>query len=408
MKLSRAVQAVLSIACVAVAAGFGTSAHFYSESLSSTFFAVALCSVVIIQLRVCGIWPDGLILIGAAALLALVDFRFLHYHERFIAWISFFGLCSLLLLFLRAIWSDGAQRKLMLLAVIPSLLFVVSEWYASNMLDLTEKLHPRTLDLYLFSFDGSLHVQIPFLIGQAFWMWPWFKIISEIIYVCLPVPIALVYAGLLVRSGEKALPAMAAFLFTGPIGILFYNLFPAAGPAHIFTHGEFPWRSLDTNLLRRLFLEPIAIHAARNAIPSLHMGWVLLAWWYSRGLSWWERSIAFLFVFFTFFATMGTGEHYFIDLVVALPFALFMQALCSWPPVWKNHAQLGAMAFGLCAVLAWFAALRFANHFFWLSPVIPWTTCAVTVAVTLWIKHRIASPVSFATASQGEQLQYES
>jgi hypothetical protein len=39
-------------------------------------------------------------------------------------------------------------------------------------------------------------------------------------------------------------------------------------------------------------------------------------------------------------------------------------------------------------VLAWFAALRFAPNFFWISPLIPWTACAATVGVTIWIKGR--------------------
>ena len=34
---------------------------------------------------------------------------------------------------------------------------------------------------------------------------------------------------------------------------------------------------------------------------------------------------------FTVFATMGTGEHYFIDLIVAVPYALFILSLTnSW------------------------------------------------------------------------------
>jgi hypothetical protein len=62
------------------------------------------------------------------------------------------------------------------------------------------------------------------------------------------------------------------------------------------------------------------------------MAWVLLVWWYSRALSWWERSIAFFFLFFTVLATLGTGEHYLIDLVVAFPFAVFVEALVRFRP----------------------------------------------------------------------------
>ena len=387
MKLPRAAQVLLTIVCVAVAAGFGTSSQFYAESLSSAFFAIALVSVVIIQLRISGLWPDGLALVGLTTLLAIVDFRFLHYTPHFMAWFSFFGLNSLLLLALRAIWSEGDRRKLLIFAFVPSLLFVTSEWFASNMLELTEKLHPKTLDLYLYYFDGSLRVQFPFLMGQAFALWPWFKIAGELFYVGLPIPIALVYSGQLLRGRERAISAMAAFLFTGPVGIIFYNIFPAMGPVHLLRAG-FPWHPLDIAILRRVVLEPVALRGPRNAIPSLHMGWVLLCWWYSRGLSWWERGITILFLLFTFCATMGTGEHYFIDLVLAYPFALFMQALCAWPPAWKNNGGVSALLFGVLTVLAWFAALRFAPNFFWISPIIPWLACAATVGVTIWIKGR--------------------
>jgi hypothetical protein len=112
------------------------------------------------------------------------------------------------------------------------------------MLDWTEKLHPRVLDLYLYSFDGSLHVQPGILMGQAFATWPWFRLTSILFYIGLPIPIALVYSGQLLRRQERALPTMLAFLLTGPLGILFYNLFPALGPAHLLNQ-MFPWRLIN-------------------------------------------------------------------------------------------------------------------------------------------------------------------
>jgi len=402
MKLARIIQILLTALLIVVAGGFATSAQFYSESLSSPFFAIALISVVIVQLRVCGLWPDGPALLVCTALLAVIDFRFLRYQPHFMAWFSFFGLSALLLLLLRAVWSAGDRRKLLIYAFVPSLLFVASEWFASNMLDLTEKLHPRTLDLFLYSFDGSLHVQLSFLMGQAFRTWPWFHIAGELFYVGLPIPIALVYSGQLLRVREKAFSAMAAFLLTGPVGIIFYNLFPAMGPIHLVGRA-FPFHPLDASMFRLMFLEPVAIHGPRNAIPSLHMGWVLLTWWYSRGLSIFERVIVMLFVIFTFCATMGLGEHYFIDLVVAFPFALLMVALCAWPPAWANRVRLAVLLLTLLTILLWFVALRYAPHFFWTSPAIPWLLCAFTVASALWMKKRFDDTVPAATDAAAVQ-----
>lgn len=393
MKLPRAAQVLLTIVLAAVTAGFGTSAKFYAESLSSAFFAIALISVVIIELRVSGLWPDGAGVISLTAVFALVDFRFLHYAPHFMAWFSFLGLSSLFLLALRAIWSEGDRRKLLLFAFVPSLLFVTSEWFASNMLDLTERWHPRTLDLFLYSFDGSLGVQISFLMGQAYALWPWFKIAGELFYVGLPIPIAVVYSGQLLRVRQRAIPAMAAFLLTGPIGIIFYNIFPAMGPVHL-VRNSFPWHPFSADMFRRVLLEAVAIHGPRNAIPSLHMGWVLLTWWYSKGLSVVERSITMLFVVFTVCATMGTGEHYLIDLVLAYPFAILMMALCAWPPAWKQTRVLQALLFGTATILVWFAALRYTPHVFWISTAVPWLLCAATVGVSIWVKKRFDGAAS--------------
>jgi len=393
LNLPRAAQVLLTIVLAAVTAGFGMSAKFYAESLSSAFFAIALISVVIIELRVSGLWPDAAALLGLTALFALVDFRFLHYAPHFMAWFSFLGLSGLFLLALRAIWSEGDRRKLLLFAFVPSLLFVTSEWFASNMLDLTERLHPRTLDLFLYSFDGSLGVQISFLMGQVYALWPWFKIAGELFYVGLPIPIAVVYSGQLLRARRRAIPAMAAFLLTGPIGIVFYNIFPAMGPIHL-VRSSFPWHPFSADMFRRVLLEPVAVHGPRNAIPSLHMGWVLLTWWYSRGLSVAERSITMLFVVFTVCATTGTGEHYLIDLVLAFPFAVLIMALCAWPPAWKQIEVLQALVFGVITILAWFAALRYAPRMFWISPALPWLLCVATVGASVWLKRRFDGPAS--------------
>ena len=182
-----------------------------------------------------------------------------------------------------------------------------------------------------------------------------------------------------------------AFLATGPIGVLFYNLLPALGLAHLFGQ-NFPWVPLSITQASRLLVEQVPLTGAPNAIPSLHMAWVLLVWWYSRGLSWWERAIAFLFVFFTILATMGTGEHYFIDLVVAFPFALFIEALFAFAIPLTNARRLLALGFGLLATLGWLLSLRYATHFFWSSPIVPWGLCAITVAFSIWMESRLRLP----------------
>ena len=174
----------------------------------------------------------------------------------------------------------------------------------------------------------------------------------------------------------------SAFLVTGPVGILFYNLFPACGPRYLFQQG-FPFHVFPIHQASRLLLEPTAIEGARNAMPSLHMAWTLLAFWYSRGLSWWERSIALFFVAFTVLGTMGLGEHWFADLVVAFPFALMIQASCAYNVPWKEPARISAFFLGLLGTLGWFASSRYAPKFFWSSPIVPWGLVIATIALTI-------------------------
>lgn len=377
-----AAKILCTFALFVCAGAFAANPQIYTEAIVSAFFALALASVIILHLRVRPKWSDAVLILAATAVIAIVDLAILKYPRAIMAWFSFAGLSSLLILGIRVIWAEEEDRKPLLWAWVPALLFVASEWFASTFLEWTSAAHPKTLDLYLFSFDSSMRVQLSFVVGRWFWHWPWLRLAGMIFYIGLPVSIALVYAGHLVRSRAKAFPAMLAFLLTGPVGILFYNFFPAVSPKALFGR-NFPFNPLTVPQAVRLFLEPVPVQGPRNAIPSLHVAWTLLAWWYSRGLSWWERSIAMAFLAFTLLTTLGSGEHYFIDLVVAFPFALMMEALCEYSLSWRDARRLTPFFFGLVATLGWFAALRYAGKFFWISPALPWALAAATVALTI-------------------------
>jgi hypothetical protein len=388
---------------LAVCAGFfATHARFYEEALIDGFFSLALASVLILHLRVRPKWSDALFVLAGVALCAAVDFKILGYTPRPMVWFSFIGLSSFLVLAIRTVWAEASERRMLLYAGVPALLFVISEYFASDMLAWTSAAHPKTLDLYLLSFDCSLRIQFSFLVGQMFQRHSWLYVPSLLVYLGLAIPIALVYAGKLVREKERAFPIMLAFLVTGPVGILFYNLFPACGPRYLFLQG-FPFHVFPIDQAPRLLLEPIAIEGARNAMPSLHMAWTLLAWWYSRGLSWWERSIALFFLAFTVLGTLGLGEHWFLDLVVAFPFALMILAACAYNLTWNAPARVSAFLFGLMCTLAWFVALRHAPRLFWASPVIPWSLIIATISVAIYLQTKLDRVAAIEPAAEARE-----
>jgi hypothetical protein len=88
---------------------------------------------------------------------------------------------------------------------------------------------------------------------------------------------------------------------------------------------------------------------------------------------------------------MGTGEHYFVDLVVAAPFTLFFYAIFCAEISWCDHKRWAAILGRMAMVLTWFALLRHEPHLFWNSPAIPWAMVVVTVVGTLWLKRSLSA-----------------
>lgn len=401
MRIPIAAKIALTLAIAGGAVLLVTNAYFAGKAMPFLFFTLTLASVSVVLFRVGRSWLDLAYTVAAGGLLGLISVWHFHYQPNWESCVSFAGLGSLVVLGLRATWSEGEKQKLLALAFAPSFLFCTFMVGAGFVLEQTQIWHSKVLDLYLFSFDASLHVQIAFLVGQAYAVLPWFRALGVAFYIALPMPLAMVYAGQLLRGREKAFPAMAAFLIAGPIGITFYNLFPALGPVHIFAQ-DFPWHPMTTAQAAHLFRESIAVKGVQNAIPSLHMAWVLLAWWYSRGLSIWERGIALAFVVFTAFATLGTGEHYFVDLIVAYPFSVMIQALCAFPLRWAQRERVAGLLYGLLTTLAWFAALGYAPNLFWVSPIVPWAFCVLTVLSGIYLHRRLEAATEAAVQDKSE------
>ena len=389
-------RVLLSVAIAMCVMLLGLSRQFYVEALVDAFFGLALAGLVIVHLRIRPKWQDALAVLAGTSVLSFLDFRILQYQPRVIAVFSFLGLSSFAILVLRTVWAE--DRRILLYAWIPAGLLVASDYFASDLLAWTGRAHPKTLDLYLLFFDGSLGTQIAFTVGQYYARYSWLHNLSLIAYVGLAIPITMVYAGRLVRFGSKAVSSILAFLITGPIGILFYNLFPACGPRHL-VRSEFPFQPFPYADLHRLFLEGVPIAGPRNAIPSLHMAWTLLAWWYSKGLSRVERLVAFFFLAFTVTATMGTGEHWFVDLIVAFPFALMIQAIAAYELPATNPERLSAALIGLSGTLGWFALLRYGTRLTGSSPWVPWVLSAGTVLTVYWRQARLARATASTDAS---------
>jgi hypothetical protein len=321
-----------------------------------------------------------LLALSGAAVFALASGRFRGDWPTSLACAGFLGLASLAVLGAQVFRLRGAEQDRKLRTLIAGSVFGFSALFIAVILSWTTRLHPRTYDLYLYAADAGYGLPLSRWAGQLIAAHPALAWLCGLVYETLPLAVSLLYA--YERSGSRPVPVrvLPAFLGGGAAAYLLYNFLPAAGPHYVFG-AAFPNAMPDAAGLK-LALAPLG-EAARNAVPSMHIACALLICWCCEALPRWVRISAAIYLALTALATLGFGEHYVVDLVAALPYAMALAAICS------RRARAAGVGVGL--TLAWLAALRFATPLFAASPPFTWTATLGTVATVVawrWNAHR--------------------
>ena len=227
-------------------------------------------------------------------------------------------------------------------------------------------------DYFLYSFDGSLGLEPGFILGRLVsTVRPLWWILS-IVYESLGLWFGLVYVAHAREhrrvSGVFVVQVLIANIL---IGYMLYFLFPAMGPKYAFP--SYPL--LPGNVRTATFLA----NGVPNAMPSMHFGGALLICWLSKPWKWLYRT-TIAFVVLTGVATLGLGEHYLVDLIVAVPYALTIWALSADT---RGHRVVAAI--GAVLVLSWLFYLRTG----WYWPGLSWIAAAGTVIVSVMLKLRL-------------------
>jgi hypothetical protein len=302
------------------------------------------------------------------------------------------GLVSFLVIGFRAVWAEGADRQELKSILIPAAALTFFVLGSQQLLNLGGLLFPKTMDLYAYAFDGSLGFQPSFVIGRWFRDFPAIGAVGRFTYFSLPLGMAMVYGAHLRRKKTAPLFILEVFMAAGLIGYILYLAFPAAGPAYV-AGPEFPGSPLSLAQLHGLNVRPVPLNwtIPRNAMPSLHVTWALLIWFNSRPFGRWARRVALALVITTLFDTLGTGEHYFIDLVVAFPFAVAIQALCSRFVPLRTPNRFAPLVGGATATALWLISLRIGTGMFLASPIVPWICVIASTALSLrWMRQILA------------------
>jgi hypothetical protein len=245
-----------------------------------------------------------------------------HYSGWLIAYpTGLLGLAGIVASMLRWFWSSEdpvlLKRNVAMQASIPALC-AISSLFVGNAIKWT----PRTYDYTVYAFDTSLGAP-SFVLGRFMGAHPGIFQFCAGIYNALPLWVGLGWMLLTLFPSRRDWRPQACFIALGITGFALYQLCPVAGPAYRFA-GQFPWTQLSPAALPTgaQFLIP----CARNAMPSLHIAWMLLLVYCSLEWIWPARVFSMGIAAVTLAAMLGSGEHYLIDAIVSTPLLLCLIA----------------------------------------------------------------------------------
>lgn len=233
------------------------------------------------------------------------------------------------------------------------------------------------------------------------------RIALAIAYELLPLAMLAVFA-LEVRDPRRLPFSLFRGVFAcGFAAALLYAMTPVTGPAYALG-AAFP-EELAPLLARApaLLATPAGAFAPRNAFPSFHLAWALVALllaWRFGGLA---RAGFGLYALLIAAATLALGEHYLIDLVAALPVLAALAALCIERVSWRSPVRRQALAGGIVAYLVWLVLLQPAGAqaaAAWPLALSAW--CAVNLAAgAYWLRALLGEWERAGASTDGERPQ---
>ena len=292
------------------------------------------------------------------------------------------SLCALLWRLWRpAVGSDNElnqNRKWLLITLL--LLTVVPK----AALDLGSRLHPHIYDLYALKFDAAAGWGItPYLdkvVDSIFGA----KQILELSYGYTPAAF-LALSLFQLREYRKHVPnALLLWVVLSLCALIAYNFFPVTGPKYLFGHDGFiaKLRSPEFLPLDELLGQD---GYPRNGMPSMHFGWMFAVFfvWINSATRMWSRVMLGMLTLFVALATLYLGEHYVIDLIVAVPFVLAGVALTTTNVPFRHTERWGTVVGGFACWFVWVCLLRTQIVFFLEHPWGCWLLLSATIAVVV-------------------------
>jgi hypothetical protein len=272
------------------------------------------------------------------------------------------GLASVLALGIRAATSPRQGQEwawFQLAVVLPAFGMAMG-----LCLDLTVPLHGWAWDPVVLALDGAFG-QPSFAVGRLAAEHSALLTLLSLVYLFLPVVMAAMLAlekRQAIRDGrDNGRGLLRPILLAAAVGYALYQVYPVVGPDPLFG-ARFPFGVPVLPGPPQRLVDVTAIGDPRNCMPSLHVAWAVLIYWHGRTLGGLARAGAAVWLALTILATLAMGQHYFVDLVVAVPFAALIDGLAGGAaqgPERSARRRLITTAGGFLAV--WYAILLLAS-----------------------------------------------
>ena len=235
----------------------------------------------------------------------------------------------------------------------------------SALLELNSKLLPLTFDYHLYRIDRAFGdtarwaaMQVgrdpAHLMGQ----------VTHAVYDILGFLLFPLLALLVGEHKGRSMHAWRTLFVPYVVAALCYLWLPATGPGNAII--GYPATAAAPQELQAALVS--VMPAPRNAMPSLHLSsalWILMLC--AASARKWIFALSVLFTLGTAWATLAIGEHYVVDLVVAMPFAAALGLWLIHPPRWQTAPrwQHGLQWAAGATFVLWMLLLRFAPQ--WLA-----------------------------------------
>lgn len=262
---------------------------------------------------------------------------FLHEVVRSAAWKDFVAIHNGLytaiifippLLVIRHLLKHNKQKTAFKYA-IACFLIVLFSIGTNGTLDIVDRVTPIVYDPAIYAIEVHTLLNLPWLVIALHAVCKPIYYLLAGIYDCLLLLIVLISCAEVLHAQTSVKNnLLVQFAIGGLLSIPLYIAMPAVGPVY-YALGGFPAHMPDVQTLQSgaILFKNQMIH--RNSMPSLHATWVILGFLALRQSPFKYRVWGALYVGATFLFTVGMGEHYLLDWVVALPLVLFIRALTS-------------------------------------------------------------------------------